>query len=222
MSTRNYRYIIIDDHPTIIEGVKYILSAEDDFRFVAAFTSTRAALNTNFTESPDVIILDLNMPDLDGEKSYPLLKSKFPSCKILAFTQFSTRSRELRKLGFDGYVTKTDGSDILIHALRSVLNGSNYFSESNKGYVSSREETDPFLTIKLLTRRELEISFLVVEGYTNKEIGMRIHIAESTVETYRKRIKAKLKVKSSGEMYLLLKDYWNGKEFYLRRPSKQE
>lgn len=204
-----YTFITIDDHPFTRDGIVAFVSAHENFKFIGGFSDTRSVLNSTFSGKPDIIILDLNMPGMDGERSCPLLKQKFPYCKIVAFTQYTGRDKELTRLGFDGYIVKSE-TDSLVEALISVLNGKKYFRNDKKHSSPERfqpDESDIYLKVKQLTKREIEIARFMVQDFSSREIAEKIFIAESTVETHRKHIKEKLQAKSKHELYAILRTY---------------
>lgn len=206
---RKYKFIVIDDHPFIRDGVINFIKADGRFEFIGEFGDTRSLINAIFDGWPDVIILDLNLPGIDGEKSCPLLKQKFPGCKIVAFTHYEGRGKELEKIGFDGYIVKSE-KDSLIEVLLKVLEGEKYFKSSDNN--SSRDlekfdRLDSFLKVKKLTVREIEVAGYLVQDFSNREISEKMIISESTVETHRKHIKEKLGVKSKREFNAVLKNY---------------
>ncbi|MBE7169762.1 MAG: response regulator transcription factor [Williamsia sp.] len=204
---QTYKFIIIDDHPLIRDGIRSYIDAHDDFEFIGEFHDTRSVLNAHFRQNPDVIILDLSLPGMDGERALPLLKRKYPGCKIVAFTQHEAREKELRKIGFDGYVTKNE-RDQLVVALHSVLEGKPYFTSGQPNAVqpaADPEKMDAYLKLKQLTPRETEVAKYMKEDFSNREIAEKIFISESTVETHRKHIKEKLGVKSRRELAALLR-----------------
>lgn len=206
---KKYQFIIIDDHPFIRDGIINFINADNRFEAIGEFADTRSVLNSTFSGRPDVIILDLNLPGMDGERSFPLLKNKFPGCKIVAFTQYEGRDKELSRLGFDGYIVKSE-KDSLLEALTSVLNGLKYFRNDEKDNARKSliaDERDNFLKVKLLTKREIEVAKYIMQDFSNKEIGDKIFISESTVETHRKHIKEKLKAKNRRELSAILKGY---------------
>lgn len=209
ITDKKYKFIIIDDHPFIRDGIINFINAHESFECIGEFNDTRSVLNSNFSGRPDAIILDLNLPGIDGEKSCPLLKKKFPDCKIVAFTQYEGREKELSKMGFDGYIIKSE-RDSLIEALICVLKGEKYFKNSNKTFTGdpgSSDKLDDFLRIRQLTPREMEVAKYIVQDFSNKEIGEKIFITESTVETHRKHIKEKLKARNKRELYAILRSY---------------
>lgn len=203
-----YKFIIIDDHPLIRDGIKSYVVAHNEFEFIGEFQDTRSVLNADFRQNPDVIILDLSLPGIDGERSLPLLKRKYPACKVVAFTQHEAREKELKKIGFDGYVTKNQ-RDQLVVALHMVLEGKPYFKSSAANTAqppADPEKMDAYLKLKQLTPRETEVARYMKEEFSNREIAEKIFISESTVETHRKHVKEKLGVKSRRELAALLRN----------------
>ena len=180
-----YKFIVIDDHPFIRSGVIGFLKAYKQFEFIGEFGDTRSVINSTFDEIPDLIILDLNLQGIDSEKSFPLLKERFPQSKIVAFTQYEGRGKELEKIGFDGYIVKSQ-NESLIDILQDVLNGKKYFKDDDKHlspHFSEFDKLGSFFKLKKLTPREIEVAKFMVQNFSNKEIGSKIFISESTVET---------------------------------------
>lgn len=208
ISDKKYKFIIIDDHPLIRDGIIHFIKAHENFEFAGEFSDVREVLNSSPATIPDVIILDLNLGGVDGSKYCPMLKQRFSQCKIVAFTHYEGREKELQDLGFDGYLVKSE-KESLIEALLTVLQGNKYFKviDAAAKYSSEHQEMDSFLKMKQLTAREIEIAKYIIQGYSNKEIGQKIYISESTVETHRKHIKEKLKPKNNQEFYSMLRNY---------------
>ncbi|SFP82885.1 LuxR C-terminal-related transcriptional regulator [Parafilimonas terrae] len=204
-----YKFIVIDDHPFTRDGIIGYVTAHEEFEFIGEFGDTRSVINSTFAGRPDIIILDLNLPGIDGAKSCGLLKQKFQKCKVVAFTQYEGMEKELEKLGFDGYIIKSE-KDSLVPVLLAVLNGEKYFKTSAKKNVHTSEKLnklDDYLKFKELTSREIEVAELLAEGFSNRETGEKLTISESTVETHRKHILEKLGVKSKSELFALLKKH---------------
>lgn len=205
-----HTFIIIDDHPLIRDGIKSCVAALDDFEFMGEFKDTRTVLNSTFNGIPKIIILDLSLPGMDGERSMPLLRKKFPQCRIVAFTQHEGKEKELKKIGFDGYAVKNE-RESLTEALLAVARGEQYFKSNHKIPLivpAGAAPTDAYTKMKQLTRRETEVGRYIIQDFSNKEIADKIGVSESTVETHRKHIKEKLGLNSKRELYAMLRTYY--------------
>ena len=203
-----YRFMLIDDHPLIMEGIKNFLLTHDRAECMGEFTELRAALNSSYPGKPNVILLDLSLRlgDISGEAALPLLKKKFPEVKIIAFTQHKDQGKRLAEKGFDGYLTKEE-RELLIEAIHTVLNGGKYFKNIKKSGQPGSEAaaTDAYSRVRSLTRRELEVAQYLAQAYSSREISKRIFISEATVDTHRKHIREKMDVRSKHEFYAILR-----------------
>lgn len=207
-SDKMYKFMVIDDHPFIRDGIINFIMAHGCFELAGDFNDTREALNATLAKIPDVIILDLNLGGKDGGKACKALKERFTKCKIIAFTQYEGREKELMALGFDGYVIKSE-RDTLIDAVNAVLKGDKYYSLKNKIPATTffqDDQPDAFLKIKQLTTREIEVAKYIKQDFSNREISERMHISEDTVKTHRKHIKKKLQAKTKHALYAILND----------------
>ncbi|MEP6677567.1 MAG: response regulator transcription factor [Ferruginibacter sp.] len=210
MTTDNiYKFIVVEDHPLTRDGIVNYVKAHERFEHIGEFGDTRSVLNSTFSGRPDLIILDLNLPGIDGERSCAILKQKFPTCKIVACTNYPRTIKELKALGFDGYISKTE-KEFFIDVLLKVLKGEKFYLLNEKKQFADHskfEELDKFLKVKELTSREIEVAKLLMQDFSNREIGENLIISESTVETHRKHIKQKLGAKNKRELREILKVY---------------
>jgi len=203
---QKYRYIIVDDHAFFRDGVNNFLAAHSRFELVGEFSETRSIVNSGDNLYPDFILLDLNIPGLDGRASCEILKKKYPNCKIIALTQYQDMHKILKDLHFDGYVEK-QCSDILIEAIDTVLSGRNFFQKKSgkKSHIPTIEKNnDEFLKTIQLSTREIEIIKLVMDGFSNPEIAGKLFISEFTVKTHRKNIYHKTGVNSIADLIKLV------------------
>jgi DNA-binding NarL/FixJ family response regulator len=204
-----YKLILVDDHPFFRDGVRVHLQSDSRFEIIGEFSETRQLLNSERNLRPDLIVLDINLPGMDGIVSCELLKKKYQHCKILALTQYANLDAELMKAPFDGYVVK-DKSDVLIEAIHCVLGGKKYFQDSRPKYPTENTITDNkdmFLKIKKLTTREIEVMQYVARDYSNKEISNLLFLSEETIKTHRKHFIQKTGVKKRSEIERLLNEY---------------
>jgi DNA-binding NarL/FixJ family response regulator len=193
------RIVIAEDHKILRQGLRSLLSAGDDLEVVGEAGDGMSAIRTILETDPDLIILDLNMPKMDGIAVIKEIKQQSPETKILALTMHRKEEYLLRffKSGGDGYCLKSSGYEDLKVAIKAVLSGKQYVSPEIsdlvlEGYLESRKKIRKTSTFQSLTQREKEVLKLVGEGYQNKEIADYLCISPKTVEKHRANIMAKL------------------------------
>lgn len=188
---------IVDDHPVFRAGLKTILMNESDFTIVGEAQSGEEAINKLKTVTPDIIVMDINMPGKDGIETTREIKKGNPTIKILLLTMYSDEAylKEGLEAGAQGYVLKRAVDTELITAIRIVLNNEHYIYPTLVPYLYKRQETEresePFNSTQL-SQRETEVLRLIALGHTQKEIGEELFISTKTVETYKTRIMEKL------------------------------
>lgn len=192
------RIVIAEDHTILREGLRFLITGEQ-YEVVAEAKDGLEAVQCVEAHKPDLILLDLTMPRMNGLSVIKEIKSRFPKTKVLALTIHETEEyiREAFESGADGYCLKDAGRDELMMAIRSVLSGKPYLSPgiSQKvlgGYLEGRKTVKSNSSWDVLTLREKEILKLVAEGYRNKEIGDYLFISVGTVEKHRANIMKKL------------------------------
>jgi len=191
---------LVDDHQIVIDGLKLVLSRNPGFQVVVEATSGSGLLKQMETLPPDVLLMDLVMPEMNGYELAIAVRKAFPQIKIIALSM-NCDGAEINKLiddaGINGYVLKTANKAELKKAIESVMKDEAYFSEE------ALKELDAFQKIKKnnalvnLTARELEIMQYITSGMTNKEIAQRLFLSEYTVETHRKNIFRKTQTRSA-------------------------
>lgn len=200
------RILITDDHALVRSGLVALLEKEDGFEVVGEAASGMEAIKLSKEMPFDVLLLDISMPDIRGTKvAEEVLKHK-PSAAIVALTMHTEEHylRELFRIGAHGYVLKRSASSELISAIRAVYRGEDYVDPAMAGlmitpYVGrtvSREKT----RLALLTAREREVCQLLAFGYTNPEIGEKLHISVRTVEAHRNKIMSKLDLENRADL----------------------
>ena len=199
------RVVIVDDHAIVRAGLRALLFEEAAFELVGEAAGGYEALELVEKTKPDVLILDLSMPDLDGISVTRKIKPNFPDLKILILTLHEDGAllREAIKAGAAGYILKRAAEAELISAIRTILRGDLYvdpsmvrglLEESRQVQVKQSDQTES------LTPRETEILRLIVEGYTNRQIGQELNISIRTVEGHRANISDKLGLHSRVEL----------------------
>lgn len=195
------KVLIADDHQIIIDGLKSLISAEKSIELVGEASNGKEAIDLLKLITANVVILDINMPVLNGIETMKRIKSDFPEVKVIILSMHNESSliKNLIEIGTDGYLLKNCDQDELIEAIHKVGSGQKYFSSEvtlsllnkNSG-MKSTVKTDPILSN--LTEREIEILKLITQGLTNKEIGEQLFISHRTVDTHRTNLMKKLEL----------------------------
>lgn len=186
--TVRMKILLVDDHTILLDGVKSLLSKEDDLTVVGQAGSAEAALEFLKKNEVDLIITDYSMPGMDGLSLVNTIKRIAPDTKIILLSMHDEVHlvKEILKAGVNGYVLKKDTHKELLNAIRDVSQGKVYLSSDvNKLLITNLNNPDEG---KLLTDREREILKLIAKEYTNKDIAEELFISERTVETHRKNI----------------------------------
>jgi DNA-binding NarL/FixJ family response regulator len=186
--TARMKILLVDDHTILLDGVKSLLSREDDLQIVGQAGSAEAALEFLKKQDVDLIITDYSMPGMDGLSLLNTVKRIAPNTKIILLSMHDEVHlvKEILKAGVNGYVLKKDTHKELLSAIRDVSNGKVYLSSDvNKLLITNLNNPEEG---KLLTDREREILKLIAKEYTNKSIAEELFISERTVETHRKNI----------------------------------
>lgn len=196
------RIIIADDHQMFIDGLKALLKTQKQFAITGEALNGKQLLQVLNTQDADIILMDVNMPEMDGAEATRQIKQQYPHTKVIMLTMFNTRDyiEKLLKAGADGYILKNTGKEELILAIESVYRGESFFSREVTDKImeglqkKKSAETDPMLTE--LTEREKDVLKLIVQELTTNEISEKLHISTHTVETHRKNLISKLQVKN--------------------------
>ena len=202
---KSIRIFIVDDHPLVRESLKCLIQKESDLLICGEAGNRGQALAAIATSHPDLAIVDLTLNDTRGTEFIRDLLSQHPKLRILVVSmqdELVYAERAIRA-GAHGYVTKQEAVAKILTAIRCVLSGEIYWSEKAAAKVASKF-TRPLRShpdhMDFLTDREMQVFELIGAGQNTRQIGASLHIDMSTVETYRSRIKDKLKLKNGGEL----------------------
>lgn len=192
--------IIADDHMIVRDGIRSLLEKQPDIEVVAEADNGRTALKHAQQFSPDVIIMDIGMHELNGIDATRLIIGKLPDVKILALSMYSDKQfiKGMLKAGASGYMLKDSASKELVDAIRIVANNKVYISPSIAGvvaedYLEHLAEIDVSVR-SVLTTREAEVLQLLVEGKSTKQTALILGVSIKTIESHRKNIMKKLDI----------------------------
>ena len=190
-----------DDHPVVRKGLQSCLARHGHVQIVGEAADGEEAVSKTLELKPDVVLLDIHMPHMDGFAVTKLLRSKVPNVKILILSVSSTKEYIFRiiQAGAHGYISKEAPPEELLRAIESVQTGEPFFTPEMaraalNQLVSNGGNKDPFSS---LTAREREVLTLIAEGKSNKETAERLGIGVRTVETHRERIMRRLGIHST-------------------------
>lgn len=198
------RILIADDHTLFNDGVKDLLASEKDLEVVGqVFSGDRVVTEVRNT-APDLLLLDINLPKVDGLAVAKCLRRDFPRVRIVALTMYAERKvvEDCDALGVEGYVLKNASKADLLEALRAVAAGGRY-RDPRLERKAPPPEQDGFARRLRLTPREAEVLRLIADGLTSAQIAERLFRSVLTVETHRRNINLKLEVKSPAELMRL-------------------
>jgi len=202
MNKQKIRILLADDHAVVRQGFKMILAAQPDFEIVGEAGNGREALEMAEALTPDVVVMDVAMPELNGIEATRRISASLPKTRVLALSMHkdSVYVREILRAGARGYLLKDAIDRDLLEAVRAIARGEGYISPAVSEAVLSdyrRHVTNP---IDMLTTREREVLQLIAEGKTNKEIANDLNLSVYTVDAHRGRIMEKLNLHSTGEL----------------------
>jgi len=199
---KKIRILLADDHAMVRQGFRMILAAQSDMEIVGEAGNGRETVELAEQLHPDVVVMDVAMPELNGIEATRRLAVSAPRTRVLALSMYkdSVYVREILRAGARGYLLKDAIDRDLLSAVRSVASGEGYLSPAVSDAVLSdyrRHVTDP---LDLLSSREREILQMIAEGKTNKEIATALKLSVYTVDSHRGRIMDKLNLHSVGEL----------------------
>ncbi len=204
--TNKLRILIVDDHQIIRDGLKGLINAEADMEVVGEAGDGQMAWQQAKELQPDVVLMDVSMPKLNGAKATERLKKDRPETKVLALTAHEDKGYigQMLQAGASGYVLKIAAAEELIKAIRVVVGGGAYLDPAVADKVVSnyipQKSTKQSARSGVLTGREEEVLRLVAQGYINKEIAASLDISVKTVESHKTNFMEKLSLHSRAEI----------------------
>jgi two-component system response regulator NreC len=200
---KKLRILLADDHVTVREGVKMIINAQADMEVVAEAADGRGAVAEAQAVRPDVVVMDVSMPRLNGLKATAMLTECCPEIRVLALTRHQDDGylQQLLRAGAAGYVLKQSRPAELLQAIRAIGGGGSYLDPAVAGrvigdYGRRRQPVTTVAGAGTLSSREEEVLRLIAWGYSNKEIATRLDLSVKTVETHKANAMHKLQMHS--------------------------
>ncbi len=196
------RLLLADDHQILLDGFQAILESVDDIVVVGTANSGRQVLARLGQGDIDVVLLDINMPDLNGVETCKQISSKFPEVKVVALSMHKKPSfiKRMLQYGAKGYILKDDAAPQIIEGIRKVAAGERHFSSRvmdlvlAAGIPSSRSDTSG------ISEREIEVLKLISQGHTNHEIAERLFLSFHTIDSHRRNLLEKLGAKNTADL----------------------
>ena len=219
--------LLADDHKVVRDGLRLLIDGQRDMRVVGEAGNGKEALQQARALKPDVVVMDLSMPEVNGLQATERLKAERPGIKVVALTVHEDASYlvQLCRAGAVGYVLKRSAGDDLIQAIRTVAAGGLHFDPAlaSKALTEQHGEAPgkagPHASD--LSEREKEVLILLAWGYSNKEIAGDLDLSVKTVETYRVRISEKLGLRSRTQVVqYALRQGWLNEAYPFVRPSR--
>ncbi|MBC7848091.1 MAG: response regulator transcription factor [Chitinophagaceae bacterium] len=192
------KLFITDDHYMVIEGIRSLLQNEDTLELIGHAMTAASCLSFLNQQLPDVILMDINLPDKSGIDLCKEVREKYPSVFIIGLSTFNQQSfiQKMIDNGASGYVLKNASQAELMDGIRAVMKGKLYLSREAATSLSKQPEGGA----PVLTRREKEVLGLIAEGMTNNEIATKLFISQTTVDTHRKNLLAKFDSKNTASL----------------------
>lgn len=187
----------MDDHYMVVEGIRSLLQNEKGIEWTGHAMNAASCLAFLQRQQPDIILMDINLPDKNGIDLCKEVKEKYPSVFIIGLSTFNQQSfiQKMMDSGASGYVLKNATQEELMEAIGVVIKGRVYFSDE-ASQVLTKTDANPIL----LTRREKEVLELIAEGLTNNEIAQKLFVSPTTIDTHRKNLLAKFGVRNTASL----------------------
>ncbi len=205
--TEKTRIVLADDHPIVLDGLRNLIRAEQDFELVGEAASGLSALKIIREQRPDVAVLDISMPELNGIVLSRRLAREMPDLRLLVLTLHEDRAylNQAIEAGVRGYVLKRSAVENLVQAIRAVMVGGLYIDPAIVGRVFESKQVNKRLLARkgvspALTDREADVLKMAALGFTNKEIASRLDVGVKSIETYKARGLEKLGLKTRAEL----------------------
>lgn len=197
------KILIADDHQLFNDGMKMMLSPEPAFQIVGQVFTGKDVLDAIHRLGVEVVLLDINMPHLNGLEAAAQIIRSYPAVRIIILTMYNDKKfvDDCQKMGVHGYVLKNSGVEEVIEAILKVTDGQKYYDPKlTKSTVANQHGDDFFMKQFQLTKREIEIIGLIGKSHTNEEIAEKLFLSIATVKTHRNNINLKLSINKPADL----------------------
>ena len=197
---KKIKLFITDDHYMVVEGIRSLLKQDEQIEFIGHASNAASCLAFLRQEQPDVILMDISMPDKNGMELCLEVKTAYPAIQILGLSTFDQNAfiQKMLENGASGYVLKNASKQELSKAIQLVYQGQRYLSQGASESLRTGKKEQAALPF--ITRREKEVLELIAEGLTNSEAADRLFISSATVDTHRKSLLAKFNMKNTAAL----------------------
>jgi two-component system, NarL family, nitrate/nitrite response regulator NarL len=209
MGEEKVSVIIADDHKMFIDGLCLLLQNEPDIKIMDIAANGKALLGLLHTAAPDLILLDINMPGINGFEALVKIKAYYPKIKVIMLSTYNEEHliEKAKAGGANGYILKNADKAELVQTMRLVSQGQSCFPYKQPVINSTFDEADNFLKQFNLTKRESELLQFIKQDFTNQQMADHLHLSIYTVETHRKNIMQKLNLKNPVELTKFMLQY---------------
>jgi DNA-binding NarL/FixJ family response regulator len=192
------KLFITDDHYMVIEGIRSLLTGHQDIEWIGHAMNAESCLAFLQRQLPDVILMDISLPDRSGLDLCKEVKAKYPSVHVIALSSFNQQSfiQNMMHNGASGYVLKNATKEELEDAIKSVMAGKNFLSPEAASAITNSTDSG----IPVITKRETQVLGMIAEGLTNAEIAEKLFVSVTTIDTHRKNLLLKFEAKNTATL----------------------
>lgn len=199
---------ITDDHPIVLDGLKNLINTQEDMQLIGLFTNGTDTLNALKQQVPDVLLLDINLPDISGIELSRQLRETYSDIRIIILSIHNEKAviGSVLKNKVNGYLLKNSAGDEIVDAIHQVVEGKTYLCRQVQEIYDSAQGSGPE-AVPIITRREKEILSLIAEGFTSSQIADKLFISTHTVDSHRKNLMEKFNTNSIAVVVKLATEY---------------
>jgi len=204
MTEKKITILLVDDHKVLREGLRALLESEDDMIVIGEADTGAQAIRSSIELEPDIVVLDIGLPDMNGIDSLRAIREKNKKSKIIILSMYSHREVVMQAIeaGCAGYVPKSTAHTSLLDAIHTVMRGERFLhpTAATALVASITKELSPIEKFEQLSNREQEVLKQLALGFNSREIGEQLQVSSKTVETYRERIMEKLQMEHRSDL----------------------